>query len=123
LTSSGTSSLTVKASNTTAQGSYPLTISGAAGNLTNSTSVTLVVGGPPASFITTVAISGTNLVLSGTNGPVNGSYSLLASTNLTVPISNWTQVSTGAFDANGNFALTNALDSALPHRFFRLRAP
>jgi len=123
LTSSGTSTLTVMASNTTAQGSYPLTITGTAGSLATNTLVTLVVGGPPTSFITTVIISGTNLVLSGTNGPLNGSYSLLGSSNLTLPIANWTQISTGSFDANGNFTLTNALDPALPQRFFRLLAP
>ncbi|HWX22977.1 MAG TPA: hypothetical protein VN578_24005 [Candidatus Binatia bacterium] len=122
-TSSGNSTLSVTASNATPQGSYPLTISGVAGTLTNSTTVTLVVSGPPAPFIRTVALSGTNLVLSGTNGPAGGSYSLLASTNLVLPLTNWTPVGTGAFDAGGNFALTNGLGPGLPQLFFRLQVP
>jgi hypothetical protein len=48
---------------------------------------------------------------------------LLASTNVTLTVSNWTLVQTGAFDAFGNFILTNQLDPGLPQRFFRLQVP
>jgi hypothetical protein len=123
LTGSGTSTLSVTASNSTSQGNYPLTISGVAGALTNSTLVTLVVGGPPPPYIVTATISGTNLVLSGTNGPSEGAYSLLASTNLALPLTNWSLVGTGQFDAAGNFVHTNSLAPGTPQQFFRLQVP
>ncbi|HEY1789627.1 MAG TPA: PQQ-dependent sugar dehydrogenase [Verrucomicrobiae bacterium] len=52
-------------------------------------------------------ISGTNFIASGANGPANGSYSILTSTNRTTPVADWTHVSTNAFDAHGNFIFTN----------------
>jgi hypothetical protein len=123
LTGTGTSTLSVTASNSTPQGNYPLTISGVAGALAKSTLVTLVVGGPPPPYIVTAAISGTDLVLSGTNGPSGGAYSLLASTNLALPLTNWSLVGTGQFDAAGNFVLTNSLTPGTPQQFFRLQVP
>jgi hypothetical protein len=121
LNTSGSSSLSVTTSPATPQGTYPLIISGAAGPLTNSTAVTLVVGGPPAPFITTVTLSDTNLVLDGTNGPAGGAFSLLSSTNLSLPLSEWTAAGGGGFDTNGNFNLTNSLDLGQPQFFFRLQ--
>jgi len=120
---SGTSTLTVMASNNVAQGAYSLTINGVAGTLTNSSAVTLAVGGPPSPFINTVAISGTNLVLMSTNGPRGGTWTLLSSTNLASPVTNWTPLATGVFDANGNLTLTNGLAPDLPQQFFLLQVP
>lgn len=123
LSGSGNATLSITASMTTPQGNYPLTISGAAGPLTNNANVSLVVSGPPAPFITAVSLSGTNLVLSGTNGPAGGTYSLLSSTNVALPLSDWTAVGSGVFDTNGNFTLTNGLDASFPQRFLRLQVP
>lgn len=123
LTGSGTSTLSVTASFSSPQGGYPLAISGNAGSLTNSTNVTLVVSGPPAPTISRVSLAGANLVLSGTNGPSGGTFNLLASTNLAMPLTNWTPAATGAFDTNGNFLLTNPVTPTSRQRFFRLQVP
>ncbi|HXC34668.1 MAG TPA: PQQ-dependent sugar dehydrogenase [Candidatus Acidoferrales bacterium] len=51
--------------------------------------------------------SGRYFIASGTNGPPNGNYSILTSTNRDTPIANWTRISTNPFDAQGNFIFTN----------------
>jgi glucose/arabinose dehydrogenase len=66
-------------------------------------------------------IAGTNLIASGVNGPANGNYSILASTNLTTPIANWTHVSTNAFDAHGNFIFTNPWATNIPAYLYLLK--
>jgi hypothetical protein len=73
--------------------------------------------------ISSSSFSGGNLILSGTNGPANGSYYVLTSTNLTTPLTNWTRLSTNAFDANGAFSVTNAVSPGTPQRFYGLQLP
>jgi hypothetical protein len=58
---------------------------------------------------TSVMQSGMAIILSGTNGPANGAYEMLRSTNLGGPIGDWQAVGVRSFDANGNFSFTNAL--------------
>jgi len=123
VTGSTTAALTVTASNSVPQGSYLFTISGNAGTLTNSTSATLVVGPPPTPGINSVSLSGSNLLFSGTNGPLDGLYYVLASTDATLRVTNWTIVDTGMFDALGNFSITNALVPGVPQQFFMLLVP
>ena len=120
VTAYATSLLTVMASNNVPQGSYPFTISGSAGSLTNSTGATLVVG-PPTPDISLIALSGSNLVFSGTSGPYGGTYHVLASSDVSLPLTNWTLIGTGSFDGQGNFAFTNVLDLQSPQRFFRIQ--
>jgi hypothetical protein len=71
--------------------------------------------------ITAIGLSGTNLVVSATNGIAGGTYFVLTSTNLTSPASQWTPVATNVLAAGGNFASTvpNAVitNSPLPHFF------
>ena len=64
--------------------------------------------------------SGGNLVFSGTNGPASGAYYVLTSTNLSLPLSNWTVLSTNSFDASGNFSVTNPILGGGPPGFFIL---
>jgi autotransporter-associated beta strand protein len=67
--------------------------------------------------------NGANLIFSGGNGVPLGSYVLLTSTNLSLPLANWTGVLTNQFDANGNFNITNALDANAPQNFYLLQLP
>ncbi len=54
-------------------------------------------------------VNGTNIVISGTNGQAGALYYLLTSTNLLLPKSQWTPVSTNtAAGANFSFSVTNA---------------
>ena len=68
--------------------------------------------------ITGIVQSGPNLLLSVTGGLAGGSYTLLTSTNVALPLSSWTTNSTGNFDSFGNVTVTNAIDPATPQRFF-----
>jgi hypothetical protein len=40
-----------------------------------------------------------------------------------VPKSNWTALSTGSFDAAGNFAVTSSIAPNIVQRFYRLQVP
>ena len=77
----------------------------------------------PTADIVAASIDGGNLVLSGTNGLAGGAYSIWASISAAGPFSNWTQVSRGYFDTNGNFTATNTINAGEPQRFYLLREP
>jgi glucose/arabinose dehydrogenase len=72
-------------------------------------------------YINAVTLSGTNVVFRGTNGPANGSYSVMVSTNVISPVAAWESLSTNPFDGNGNFAFTNAVNPTIPALFYLLR--
>jgi hypothetical protein len=74
---------------------------------------------PPA--IHSARQSGGNLVLQGTGGTPNWSYTVLSSTNLTLPLAQWTVTSTNFFDAGGNFIWTNIPSAGGPRQFYVLR--
>lgn len=72
-------------------------------------------------YINAITLSGMNLIVSGTNGPASGKYFFLTSTNITLPISNWTPISTNTFDASGNFIFTNPINPGSPSLFYLLQ--
>jgi hypothetical protein len=72
---------------------------------------------------TGITVSGTILVLSGTGGSPGSPYYVLASTNLTLPFTNWSLVTSNVFDANGNFLVTNSISPATPQQFYVLQLP
>jgi hypothetical protein len=79
---------------------------------------------PSTPRITSVSISGTTLNLTATNGNHNGQFALLSSTNLTLPLSQWTPVFTNNFDNSGNLNLsTNVVDPSVGRLFYILRTP
>ncbi len=67
--------------------------------------------------------SGGNLILDGSGGPANQPYRVLSSTNLLVPMSQWTPVSTNNFDGSGNFSNGVPLNSTNKALFFRIAIP
>ncbi|HTX20940.1 MAG TPA: hypothetical protein VMD27_03620, partial [Candidatus Aquilonibacter sp.] len=69
-----------------------------------------------------VKAGGNQLVLSGAGGKPNGTYYVLGSTNLALPLADWTAIATNAFDASGNFNLTNPMDANQPQWFYLLQA-
>lgn len=70
-----------------------------------------------------ISLSGANLVLNCTNGPASGTYYVLASTNIAMPVANWTVIATNFFDGNGYPLFTNAMGNNSPQRYFRIRLP
>jgi len=86
----------------------------------------LYAGSVPASTpatITYTALSGTNLIMSGTGGVATSGYTIVTTTNLSTPLTNWTVWTTGTFDGGGNFNVTNLIDPAAPQSFFNVRQP
>jgi fibronectin-binding autotransporter adhesin len=67
----------------------------------------VVVAPAPTPVINSFSLSGTDLVLSGTNGYSNGGFYLLSTTNVSLPLSSWSRVLTNTFDGTGNFSVTN----------------
>lgn len=70
-----------------------------------------------------ITLSAGRLVMSGSNGTPNGTYYVLASTNLLLPASQWTPVFTNQFDDNGNFNFTNGNCLGMPCVFYILQVP
>jgi hypothetical protein len=70
-----------------------------------------------------VVKSGTNLVLSGAGGAAGGTFRVLSTTNIIVPLANWTNQFNGTFDGSGHFSVTNVITPAVPQRYFIMQAP
>jgi autotransporter-associated beta strand protein len=92
-------------------------------------SITLTNGGvvpvsaKPAKF-TGISVNGLALTITATNGAANGTYRLLESTNLLVPVSLWTPVFTNSFDGSGNLNVTtNVVNPARPQMYYLLLMP
>jgi autotransporter-associated beta strand protein len=75
----------------------------------------------PVPTFSSWTVTSSGLVMSGTNGTANASFNVLSSTNVALPLNEWTTNASGTFDANGNFIVTNAVNSGLPAQFFRLQ--
>jgi autotransporter-associated beta strand protein len=73
-------------------------------------------------YLTSVTLSGGNLIISGTNGTPGQMFEVLSITNLATPLSNWTSLATNTFTA-GNFSVTNSIDSSESQRFYNIRVP
>ena len=77
---------------------------------------------PPVTF-TGVTLSGTSLVLSATGGKPGDQVTVLSTTNLTLPLAQWTTVTVGNYDGSGNFTYTvnGALGSGVSQQFYILQ--
>ena len=94
-----------------------------AANATIDLNITAVAPSIPPT-IQKITISGGNVIISGTNNAgAGGTFHVLASTNLTVPLTNWTVLTNGTFDSSGNFSSTNAIDTTKPRGFYILQVP
>ena len=71
--------------------------------------------------ISSIQISGANLIVSGSGGIKSWPYYLLSSTNLALPATQWTRIATNQFDAGGNFTVTYPLDSSSSQTFYRVQ--
>lgn len=65
---------------------------------------------------TSIHLSGTNLILSGTNGTAGHQYVLLSNTNVAQPLIQWTPISTNTFSGSA-FSLTNTIKPAAASYF------
>jgi hypothetical protein len=75
----------------------------------------------PKPVITSTAVVGGNLVITGTNGLRSTRFYVLASTNLGLPLGQWTAVSTNTFSGDGRFSFLSPLGGL--QRYFVLQMP
>jgi hypothetical protein len=93
-------------------------------NATIDLNITAVVVPSVPPTITHFAISGGNVVISGTNNVgSSSSYHLLSSTNLNLPLANWTAVTSGSFDNTGNVSISTPVDATKSRNFYILQVP
>jgi hypothetical protein len=79
------------------------------------------LAGPPPQFTNIVQGAGSSFRLSGT-GPAGAGYRILASTNLALPLNNWTAVTSGSFSGSV-FDFTDTQATNFPQRFYRVVTP
>jgi O-glycosyl hydrolase len=79
---------------------------------------------PTPPRITSFQLLGSSFAVAGTNGNAPGTYCYtMASTNLALPLMNWTVIATNQFGPGSTFNFTNSFDSSLEQQFFILRLP
>ncbi len=84
-------------------------------------SVTAVAAPPVISSVDYSQLSSGMLAFNATGGAPGGAFSILTSTNLSLPLSSWTTAATGNFDGSGNLtAFSVTVNPALPQSFFIL---
>lgn len=84
----------------------------------------VVSGGGPVSQpnLTGIQLNGITLTITATNGTAGGRYVLLQSTNLALPLAQWTPVLTNNFDGSGNLNLsTNVITPGSSGEFFTVQ--
>lgn len=74
---------------------------------------------PTPPDFTSFQVIGNELVLSGT-GPTNGLYAVLVASEANAAAGQWTSIATNSCDANGQFRFTNAINTGISARFYRL---
>jgi hypothetical protein len=62
-----------------------------------------------------------NFIFSGSNGTSGATYYVLSSTNLMLPLGQWTSVLTNTFPSNGQFSITNPVVLGNPQVFYLLQ--
>ncbi len=110
----------------TVPGGYTGSLIDNSNNLTVDVLLTASVTGPTTNAsITSVKLSGTNLLVHGTNNNVPNTsfhYAVLTATNILTPLSNWTPVVTNPFNPNGTFDYTNPIVPGTPRQFIDVEA-
>jgi autotransporter-associated beta strand protein len=62
------------------------------------------------------------ITLNAINGAPNGTVDVLSTTNLALPLDDWTNLTTTTFDGNGDLSLPVTVDPTLPQSYFMLQA-
>jgi hypothetical protein len=77
----------------------------------------------PAPAVSTLSLAGTNFIFNVANNITGGVFTVLMSTNLSLPLTNWTAVVTNIVGNSGNVSITatNAVLPSAPGQFFLLQ--
>ena len=76
----------------------------------------------PPPVITSTVLSGSNLIISGTNatGTAGGTYYVRATNNVALPMASWPRISTNTYGVGGAFSVTNQILPGVPVNFYRI---
>ncbi len=105
--------------------SWPVQLGSATGTNTGSGSIRVLTGPAPTASPATfsqIALSHGTLTFTGAGGAPSGTYHLLSTTNLAVPVK-WTIVTNGTFDASGNFSLSIPVAPGVSADFYSIESP
>jgi autotransporter-associated beta strand protein len=83
--------------------------------------IRVIAFNPPKLAVDFSTLSSGSIAINASNGLPFGPVSVLGTTNVALPASNWTVVATGNFDGAGNFTSPVTIDPALPTQFFMLQ--
>jgi T5SS/PEP-CTERM-associated repeat protein len=87
-------------------------------------SITLPALPAGLSWTNKLLVNGTIEVVTKTAPQISGApWYRLTSTNVALPLANWTTNGTGVFDWFGNVTITNGINFGEPQRYFRIYAP
>jgi hypothetical protein len=81
--------------------------------------LSVVTAMPPR--ISSIELIRGKLVVTGNGGPARAEYYVLTSTDLALPLNQWTRIATNFFGENGNFDFTNAPGPNLQQAFYLLQ--
>jgi fibronectin-binding autotransporter adhesin len=84
--------------------------------------VTVTSYTPPTMTADYSAFSSGVITFNATGGIPGNAVSVLSSTNLSVPLTNWTAVATGNFAGDGSFTAPVTVDTTIPSQFYILSA-
>ena len=112
--------ISIAAAQSPSAGSYTVIVTNAAGSIT-SIVATLNISITPPLIKSIVPNLGGDVTLTG-NGPVGETYQVLATTNVELPLVNWTTVDAGVF-TGGIFNVTDTQATNYPQRFYRISTP
>jgi hypothetical protein len=78
--------------------------------------------GAPQPQINSVVLSGSNLLISGVNGPNSGDYYVLSSTDIGLPVASWQSIATNSF-SGGSFNFSTPVNFGEGKRFYLIQVP
>jgi hypothetical protein len=81
------------------------------------------VSAAQAPLITGISLNGTSLTINGTNGLTGFHYTLRSSTDISLPQSAWTVVSTGNAFNGPTYSITTTVNPASPPTFYSISVP
>jgi hypothetical protein len=85
--------------------------------------VTLSVATLSPPVVTGTVTSGSNLILTGVSGYDYAMYQVMSSTNLSLPLSSWTPISTNYFASDGSFSNSVLMNPAETQRYYSIVTP
>ena len=102
---------------------YVVTALNGGGESKDSLQVSATPAPPTSPVFSSISLAGSNLIVGGSNGTAGMSYLVLTTTNLLVPLTNWSLLATNIFGPGGAFNFTNSLPLSSPQQFYILKLP